>query len=166
MCASNVFTPDGDCGVPLRRAIPTAGAGQARGYHSLRRQHRPGQVELFLSTEKGKRRQLRKQMPEAEALVWSKLRGKQILGYGFRRQYSVGPYVIDFYCPAIKLAVEIDGDSHFQEGAESDDKRREGFIKSFGIRFLRVTNEEVYRNMPGVLEAITRVVQEVEENQS
>ena len=118
------------------------------------------------STEKGRRRQLRRQMPEAEALVWSKLRGKQILGYGFRRQYSVGPYVIDFYCPAIKLAVEIDGDSHFREGAESDDKRREDFIKSFGIRFLRVTNEEVCRNLPGVLEAITQAVQEEEEGRA
>ena len=115
------------------------------------------------AAEKGIRRLLRKQMPEAEAVVWSKLRGKQILGYGFRRQYSVGPYVIDFYCPALKLAVEIDGDSHFQEGAEDDDRRREDFIKSFGIHFLRFTNEEVYRNLPGVLEAITQAVQQVEE---
>jgi very-short-patch-repair endonuclease len=68
--------------------------------------------------------------------------------------------VIDFYCPALKLAVEIDGDSHFLDGAETADQRREIFISGFAIRFLRFTNEEVYRNIYGILESITQVALE------
>ena len=70
----------------------------------------------------------------------------------------MGPDVTDFYCPALKLAVEIDGDSHFVADADKNDARRQVFIESFGIRFLRFTNEEVYRNLEGVLEAIASVV--------
>jgi very-short-patch-repair endonuclease len=112
------------------------------------------------ATEKEKRRQFRNNAPQAETMVWSKLKGKQLLGYKFRRQYSVGPYVIDFYCPALKLAVEIDGDSHFEEGAKDYDCPRQSFIESFGIRFLRFTNEEVYRNLNGVLAAIAQIIQQ------
>ena len=110
------------------------------------------------STEKAKRRRLRTDSPTAETKIWSSLRRKNVFGYKFRRQYSVGPYVIDFYCPALKLAVEIDGDSHFIGDAVEDDKRRQAFIESFGIRFLRFTNRDIYDNLEGVLEAITSVV--------
>jgi len=109
------------------------------------------------STEKAKRRQLRNESPTAELRIWSSLRRKNISGYRFRRQYSVGPYVLDFYCPALKLAVEIDGDSHFIGDAVEDDKRRQSFIESFGIHFLRFTNQEVYDNLNGVLETINNV---------
>ena len=113
------------------------------------------------TTEKEKRRLLRKNSSKAEILIWERLKGKQVLGYKFRRQYSVGAYVIDFYCPALKLAVEIDGDSHFQEEAEDNDKQRQAFIESFGVRFLRFTNEEVFTNSRGMLEVIRQAVQEV-----
>ena len=109
------------------------------------------------STEKAKRRQLRSDSPTAETTIWTSLRRKNIVSYKFRRQYSVGSYVIDFYCPALKLAVEIDGDSHFIGDAVEDDKRRQAFIESFGIRFLRFTNRDIYDNLEGVLEAITSV---------
>jgi len=81
------------------------------------------------STEKAKRRRLRSDSPTAENTIWTSLRRKNIAGYKFRRQYSVGPYVIDFYCPALKLAVEIDGDSHFIGNAVEDDKRRQALSK-------------------------------------
>ena len=93
-------------------------------------------------------------MPAAEALLWSKIRAKRLLGRKFRRQYSVGPYVVDFYCPKLKLAVEVDGDSHFQPGALEKDQRRQAFIESFDIKFLRFTNEDVTRNTDGVLDVI------------
>ena len=112
------------------------------------------------ASERTKRRQLRKHMPKAEAAIWPKLRGGQISGHRFRRQYSVGRYVIDFYSPSLKLAVEIDGDSHFNEEAQGYDQIREAFIGSLGIRFLRFTNEEVYRNLDGVLESILQAAQE------
>ena len=68
-------------------------------------------------------------MTEAEILVWSKLRAKQMCGHKFRRQYSVGVYSLDFYCPSLKLAIEIDGDTHFQAGARKYDLTRQEFIE-------------------------------------
>ena len=113
------------------------------------------------TNEKVKRRLLRNNMPKAEAVVWSKLKGRQMLGYKFRRQYSVNRYFIDFYCPELKLAVEIDGDSHFQEESRDDDKLRQAFIESFDIQFVRFTNEDVYKNLEGVLETVRRMVLEI-----
>jgi very-short-patch-repair endonuclease len=95
------------------------------------------------TAEKEYRRALRAEMPRAEVLLWSKLRGRQLSELKFRRQCSVGPYVVDFYCPQMKLAVEIDGDSHFGDGAEQRDARRQTYIESFGIRFVRCTNGDV-----------------------
>ena len=93
--------------------------------------------------------------------MWSKLKNRQICTQKFRRQFSVGPYVVDFYCPALKLAIEIDGDSHFQPGDQAKDRKRERHIESFGIQFLRFRNNEVRENLRGVLEAIYRKVEEL-----
>ena len=101
-------------------------------------------------------------MTQAETLVWSKLRAKQMCGYKFRRQYSVGVYVLDFYCPTLKLAIEIDGDTHFQAGAKISDLSRQDFIEKFGIRFLRFTNQQVSKNLEGVLARIKKSVEQME----
>src|SRR4051794_3312647 len=111
-------------------------------------------------SEKATRRRLRRQMPKAEVILWSRLRAKQILGQRFRRQYSVGPYVVDFYCPDLKLAIEIDGESHYREGAAESDQQRQAMIESFGICFRRFTNLDIYENLDGVLEVIARAIQE------
>lgn len=113
------------------------------------------------TSEKAKRQLLRQNMPKAEMIIWAKLKSKQIEGCKFRRQYSVGQFVIDFYCPEVKLAIEIDGDSHFQEGATQYDEERQTFIESAGIRFMRFTNDDVYTNLNGVLELITKKIQEL-----
>lgn len=94
------------------------------------------------ASEKKLRRVLRRNSPKAESLLWARLRRKQILGLRFRRQFSVGPYSIDFYCPALKLAIEIDGDSHFSKNAMVCDQDRQEYIEAFGIRFLRFTNDK------------------------
>jgi very-short-patch-repair endonuclease len=101
---------------------------------------------------------LRKSMPEAEVILWSKLRRKQMGGYKFRRQYGVGRYSIDFYCPELELAIEVDGDSHFAGGAAKRDKERENFIIQFGIRFLRFSNADIRENLDGVLLKIEDVM--------
>lgn len=93
-------------------------------------------------------------MPAAERALWLKLRAKSVKGYKFRRQYSVGPYIIDFYCAELKLAIEIDGESHFVEGAEVYDKQRQECIESAGIRFLRFTNTDIRERLEGVLRTI------------
>jgi very-short-patch-repair endonuclease len=90
----------------------------------------------------------------------SRLRGKQLLGKKMRRQYSVGPYCIDLYCPEARLAIEVDGDSHFTPEAKGHDARRRRFIEEFGIRFVRFTNQDVCENLEGVVEAIAAALRE------
>ena len=106
------------------------------------------------SSEKARRRSLRKDMPTAEVVLWSALRGKQVVGWKFRRQYSIGSYIVDFYCPSARLAIEVDGDSHYQPGVEQYDKRRQAIIESTGIHVLRFTNAAVRANLDEVIEAI------------
>jgi very-short-patch-repair endonuclease len=111
------------------------------------------------SEEKDLRRRLRKDMPPAEVLLWSKLRSKQLLGMKFRRQYSVGPYCVDFFCAEIRLAMELDGDTHFTDEAKCYDRKRQAWVESFGIRFLRFTNTDVYENLEGVLHVIASAIE-------
>ncbi|MBD0302686.1 MAG: DUF559 domain-containing protein [Tolypothrix sp. T3-bin4] len=113
------------------------------------------------TTEKLKRQQLRRNITKAEAIIWQKLRCKQIENCKFRNQYSVEQFVLDFYSPEIKLAIEIDGESHFQEGAAQYDHERQIFIESAGINFLRFTNNQVYENLNGVLEMIAQKIREL-----
>jgi very-short-patch-repair endonuclease len=102
-------------------------------------------------------------LPPAELILWSRLKNRQVCTQKFRRQFSVGPYVVDFYCPALKLAIEIDGDSHFQPGEQEKDRTRQQFIESTGVQFLRFRNIEVRQNLRGVLETIYRKIQSLNE---
>ena len=113
------------------------------------------------SAMKQRRKTLRKNLSKAEAIMWNHLSRRQMNGYKFRRQHSVDQYVIDFYCPELKLAIEIDGDSHFMSGAEVQDKIRQEYIESFGIKFLRFTNEDVYKNIDGVCQTVYNKIEEV-----
>ena len=106
------------------------------------------------------RRKLRSESPKAERLLWWRLRGRQLDGLKFRRQYGVGEYVIDFFCPNARLAVEVDGESHFAPRAESQDAKRQAFIESSGIRVLRFTNPQVYDGLDAVVDEIWRVARE------
>jgi very-short-patch-repair endonuclease len=110
------------------------------------------------TSEKDKRQSLRNNMPLAEQLVWARLKGKQIENCKFRRQYSVGSFVVDFYTVEIKLAIEIDGDSHFTDGAEVADRERQSSIEASGMRFLRFTNRQVYEELNAVIEAISQMI--------
>jgi len=112
-------------------------------------------TNIFNKTDvKEKHRALRKRMPPAEVILWSKLRSKGLNGCKFRRQYSIGSYIVDFYCPQIKLVIEVDGDSHFVDGADSYDRNRQAIIESLGISFLRFTNRDVYERLEGVINTI------------
>ncbi len=110
-------------------------------------------------SEKTKRQSLRGTMSTAEVLLWSRLKGRQLLGCKFRRQYSVGAFVVDFFSVDAKLGIELDGDSHFRPGAREYDQKRQEFIESFGIRVVRIVNSEVCENLEGVLEQIGREIQ-------
>lgn len=101
-----------------------------------------------------KRRALRQRSPEMERVLWQMLRGRRLNNLKFRRQYSVGPYVLDFYCPILKLALEIDGFSHDGPDAQEYDAERQRYIEAHGIRFLRFPNASVHTDPKSVLAAI------------
>jgi len=109
-------------------------------------------------SEKAKRRELRKLMPKAERLLWGKIRSNQ-LGVKFRRQYSIQGFIVDFYSPEIKLAIELDGESHYRVGGQEYDEKRSAIIRSYGIKILRFTNKEVYENLEGVVIKIRETIE-------
>jgi very-short-patch-repair endonuclease len=112
-----------------------------------------------LKSQKTRRQSLRNEMPNSEIIIWSRLKNRQIRDCKFRRQYGVGNYVVDFYCPRFKLAIEIDGDSHFDsDGSEKYDVCRQKFIEDQGIIFLRFTNTDIYKKIDIVLDKIDETV--------
>jgi very-short-patch-repair endonuclease len=104
-------------------------------------------------TERAKRMALRAHATAGEQRLWQHLRSKQ-LGGTFRRQYSVDAYVLDFYAPRPKLAVEVDGDSHFRPAATVYDEERTRHLNRFGIEVVRFTNAEIAEHIEAVLAAI------------
>ncbi|GAB4375360.1 MAG: endonuclease domain-containing protein [Calditrichia bacterium] len=105
---------------------------------------------------KSRRKQLRNNSTSAEATLWRYLKGKQLQGRKFRRQHSIGNYIVDFYCPSEKLVIELDGAEHFTEhGAEYDEKRTR-FLNNLGIRVIRFENEQVFDDIEGVLAEISQ----------
>ena len=96
-------------------------------------------------------KKLRKDMPQAERMLWAKLRNKQLGGLRFRRQHTIGPYIADFACVDIRLVIELDGEQHaFDEGAK--DATRDAYMERKDWTVLRFWNHEVYENLNGVLE--------------
>jgi len=87
-----------------------------------------------------------------------------MLGYKFRRQYSVDKYVIDFYGPKLKLAVEIDGDVHNIPEQKEHDEKRQAKLEQFGITFVRITNEELLGNPNKAFEKIEKAIKTVVQN--
>jgi very-short-patch-repair endonuclease len=100
------------------------------------------------------RRELRNNLTPAEATMWKALQQKKLEGRKFRRQHSVGKYVLDFYCPTERLAVELDGAEHFTVHGSLHDEERDDYLKSLNIRVVRFENKEVYNNLEMVLEEI------------
>lgn len=97
------------------------------------------------------RQDLRNNKTTAEAYLWSFLKGKQLNGLKFRRQHSVGNYILDFYCTSIKLAIELDGAHHYtQEGIEKD-KVRDAYLNELGITVLHIENRYVFECVEEVL---------------
>jgi very-short-patch-repair endonuclease len=82
------------------------------------------------------------------------LKQSQLGDVKFRRQHSVGRYIVDFYCPSERLAIELDGDSHFTDEAREYDRERTAFLNSLNIRVLRFHNTDVYENLDAVCERI------------
>jgi very-short-patch-repair endonuclease len=98
-------------------------------------------------------KELRRKLTPPEARLWVALR-KNSLGLRFRRQHPIGPYILDFYCDAAKLAVEVDGEGHL--GRVDHDERRDRWLAEHGVSTLRIRAIEVRDNLLGVLDTIRR----------
>ncbi len=99
-------------------------------------------------------RGLRKNMTDAERRIWSKIRRKQLKEFQFYRQKNIGNYIVDFYCPAAKLIVEVDGGQHYSEENIVKDEVRDRFLNDLGFRVLRFSNSDVFKNIEGVVTEI------------
>jgi very-short-patch-repair endonuclease len=113
--------------------------------------------------QKRLRQHFRNSASDAERVLWSSLKRSRLLGHKFRRQQGIGQYVVDFYCPAKKVAIEIDGATHWTEQEQKRDRERQCYIEALGIRVLRFTNDDVYTNKDGVLNTIFAVLEGKEE---
>ncbi len=100
------------------------------------------------------RRILRHNMTSAERILWKRLKNKQLDGWRFRRQHGYGDYVLDFYCPVLKLCIEVDGNIHDIPEVKDKDENRSIFLEHNGIRILRFRNEEIENNIDAVVQQI------------
>jgi len=104
-------------------------------------------------------RDMRRTPTRAEEMLWGALRGNQVAGLKFRRQHPVGRFVLDFYCPGYKLAVEVDGDVHDEQ--QERDAARTQVLEAYGYRVLRFRNEQVMRELPWVVQTIAAAAAEL-----
>lgn len=102
-------------------------------------------------------RQLRKTMSKPEILLWQLLR-KRPLGIKFRRQHPPGPYILDFYCPAAKLAIEVDGSAHDMDDRPERDVQREWFLNQQGVETIRISAEDILHDAEDIADRILRYV--------
>ena len=110
------------------------------------------------TSEKEIRRELRQQQTPAERILWHYLRNRKLLGVKFRRQYSIDKYVIDFYCPELRLAVESDGSVHELPENKVNDAIRQKYLENYGAKFIRIKNEELLGNSE---KAFARIEEEI-----
>ena len=109
---------------------------------------------------KGRARSLRANLTDAEQRLWARLRRKQILGVQFYRQKPIGYYIADFYAPAARLIVEVDGSQHTDLAQAEHDKRRTVYFKEIGLRVLRFNDRQALLKIDSVTEEIFRAVEE------
>jgi very-short-patch-repair endonuclease len=141
------------------RRVPTSPCkgevdGEAGGRGSL-----PGPRFSRSAAMTSRARKLRKDLTEAEKKLWRALRRDQIGGLSFRRQHPIGPYVLDFYCPELGLAIEVDGGQHGYLSKHIDDERRSRWLSTQNVQVIRFWNNDVMQNLDGVLSEIVLVAQ-------
>ena len=98
--------------------------------------------------------ELRKNLTEAEHILWSALRRKQLKGKRFRRQHPIDIFIVDFYCHEHKLVIEIDSGIHQNMDQKEYDKGRSYELEKHGLKIIRFTNDQIIYDLPGVLQEI------------
>jgi len=101
-------------------------------------------------------------MTSAEAMLWNIIKSKQ-LGVKFRRQHSIGNYIVDFYSSEIKLAIEMDGGIHEDVIHQSNDEVRDNYLKDLGITIIRFNNDELFEDEERVKEVLVRKINELKD---
>jgi len=109
-------------------------------------------------------RNLRKNQTDAEKRLWLVLRNRQLCGVKFRRQFPIGRYVLDFYCPKYKLGIEADGGQHYENKERQRDEFRAKDLSILGVQILRFSDREILTNIEGVCEIIQRAIEDKEVN--
>jgi very-short-patch-repair endonuclease len=109
---------------------------------------------------------MRQAMTPAEFALWQKLRSRNLEGLRFRRQAPLGPYIVDFFCPELKLVVEVDGGQHWRSHNARNDALRDAWMARQGIAVIRFSNGEVLDNTPGACDAILQAAIELRSNPS
>ena len=104
------------------------------------------------------RKDLRKSLTAAEAVLWQNLKSRQLLGKKFRKQVGIGRYIVDFYCAECALVIELDGASHFSVTIDDYEAERTRYLESEGLRVIRFENRELYDNLEGVIETIKQAL--------
>ena len=117
-------------------------------------------MERYNQTLKEHSRTLRTHMTDAEQVLWHRLRRKQIHGVQFYRQKPLLVFIVDFYCPAAKLVIELDGSQHFEAEHQAKDQDRDAALAGLGLRVLRFDNRQVLLATDAVLEVINKIVKE------
>lgn len=117
-------------------------------------------MEAYGRFLKAPARTLRSNMTDTEQALWQRIRHKQIRGVQFYRQKPLLCYIVDFYCPAAKLVVELDGGQHYEEEHQAKDRQRDEALANLGLLVLRFDNRQVLEEMGAVLEAIGKTMGE------
>jgi very-short-patch-repair endonuclease len=113
---------------------------------------------MHIDMQRDHARTLRKTMPMAERKIWAALRGRRLNGFKFNRQVEIGPYIVDFLCSEKRLIVEVDGVSHSDAADVARDARRTAYLQSKGYEVFRCWNDDVYKNLEGVLDALLHML--------
>ena len=104
------------------------------------------------------RQHLRREETPTECMLWKRLRSKQLDGFRFRQQHGFGPYVLDFYCPKLRLCIELDGSVHDSDEQQQRDAERTMFLNQNRIKVIRFKNEEVEEDIEKVLSTIRKYI--------
>ena len=114
---------------------------------------RRGRIKANPTTRK-RAQALRRTLTDAERILWSKLKGRQVNGWHFRNQHPVGPYIADFVCVKASLIIEVDGPSHTEDDRIAHDSHRTAYLHQQGWSVHRVWNIDIYNNLNAVLDGI------------
>ncbi len=109
-------------------------------------------------------RTLRKNQTDAEKKLWTILRNRQLDGVKFRRQFSIGKYIVDFYCPEYMIGIEADGGQHYEVKGKQRDNLRTKELNKLGVEIIRFSDRDILTNIEGVFEVIWTAIEKKKKN--